>query len=322
MSSITKKETNFRLLNLPNEIVDHVLSHVPKSDLPKLCIVSKSLRRAAEPFLYSDVTFCWVDIGTTPPIVPLLRTLFKRPELFALIDKVALRGPCLGESTRPRLNTTETPVHQFLEVIEQSRVPYRTGWIVNLRSGQMDAIAALLISNLTKTTRLSVQHNFIGGHDFAGKVLRSKIFGSLPRFTRLKEIRYVKSLDYPISEENIISEIALSLFYVPTVTHLVATIPNPKVFRWPRAEPNLDHLVSLDIQWLIEPFLGKILALTRNLKSLSWTWIYCDNRSQGWESAFLNFDKIIETVSQVKVHWRYSSFGPLSVSMGKFRPGT
>ncbi|CAH0047558.1 unnamed protein product [Clonostachys solani] len=288
-------EMTDRLSKVPNEILDLVVSHVPTLDLPKLCLVSKSLRRAAEPFLYSVIAFRWLD-DSTPPIVPLLRTLFKRPELFEFIDTVSLKS----DIRLPRLNTPQSPVHQFFEVIKQSRVPYRNDWILDLHTGQMGAIAALLVANLTRTTRLAVDHDFISGHDFVGQVLQSKIFDQLPRFKRLKEIRYVKNLDYPVSERNEMFENALSLFYVPTVTHIVATISNPKTFRWPRGEPDLDHLVSLDIRWLIEPCLGKILALTRNLKSLSWTWIYCDNRYEGWETAFLNFDKIIETVSQVK----------------------
>lgn len=88
-------------------------------------------------------------------------------------------------------------------------------------------------------------------------------------------------------------ENALSLFYVLTVTHIVATTSCPKTFSWPRAEPNPDHLVSLDIRWPIEQFLAKILTRTRNLKSLSWNWIYCDNINEDPEMAFLRIMKSV-----------------------------
>ncbi|CAG9948596.1 unnamed protein product [Clonostachys rosea f. rosea IK726] len=294
-------KTDIRFSNLPNEILDRGLSDIPTSDLTKLCLVSKSLRRAAEPFLYSDVTFRWSD-GITPPIVPLLRTLFERPELVALIDTVTLQESLLSNSRRPRLNTTQTPVHQFLEAIDQSQVPYRTDWILGLYTGQMNAIAVLLISNLARTTRLVIDHNIISGHDFVVQVLRSNIFDQLPGFKRLERIRYAKNLDHPLSERNEMFKNVLSLFYVPTVMHIVATNSNPKIFRWPRAEPNSDYLVSLDIRWPIEQFLAKILTRTRNLKSLSWKWIYCDNINADPETTFLNFSRIKKTVLPVRVN--------------------
>lgn len=151
-SSNMLNETNSRLSNLPNEILDRVLSSIPTSALPKICLVSKSLRRAAEPFLYSDATSRWSD-GMTPPMAPLLRTLLKKPKLFAFIETVTLQESFLSNSRRARLHNTQTPVRQFLEVIGQSREPYRNDdWILDLHTGQMSAIAATLISNLTRTT--------------------------------------------------------------------------------------------------------------------------------------------------------------------------
>jgi hypothetical protein len=164
----------------------------------------------------------------------------------------------------------------------------------------MNAIAVLLISNLARTTRLVIDHNIISGHDFVVQVLRSNIFDQLPGFKRLERIRYAKNLDHPLSERNEMFENVLSLFYVPTVMHIVATNSNPKIFRWPRAEPNSDYLVSLDIRWPIEQFLAKILTRTRNLKSLSWKWIYCDNINADPETTFLNFSRIKKTVLPVR----------------------
>lgn len=87
-------------------------------------------------------------------------------------------------------------------------------------------------------------------------------------------MRYIKVFDYYLPENNSTFADALSLFYLPTVTHISTWISNPTTFSWPAGEPNLDHLTSLDIDWLCESFMAKILTLTRNLKSLSWTWEY------------------------------------------------
>ncbi|CAI6098826.1 unnamed protein product [Clonostachys chloroleuca] len=251
MSSNMLNETNSRLSNLPNEILDRVLSSIPTSALPKICLVSKSLRRAAEPFLYSDATSRWSD-GMTPPMAPLLRTLLKKPKLFAFIET--------------------TPVRQFLEVIGQSREPYRNDdWILDLHTGQMSAIAATLISNLTRTTA-----SLLTTISSVAMTLSSKFFDQT--FLCQREMKCLRML---------------SLFYVLTVTHIVATTSCPKTFSWPRAEPNPDHLVSLDIRWPIEQFLAKILTRTRNLKSLSWNWIYCDNINEDPEMAFLRIMKSV-----------------------------
>ncbi|CAH0055743.1 unnamed protein product, partial [Clonostachys solani] len=164
----------------------------------------------------------------------------------------------------------------------------------------MDALTGLLIANLVKITHLDVTHNFINGDDILSKVLLSKIFGQLPAFQRLQKVAYTKRLDRKVWERNEIFPHTISLFYLPTtVTDIMVSMSNPEAFKWPAGEPNLNHLTSLNIGWSIEPYVALILAQTRNLKSLHWSWIYHVSPNEDMEEPTLDFDEIIEILSFV-----------------------
>ncbi|CAG9971957.1 unnamed protein product [Clonostachys byssicola] len=299
-----------RLPSLPNEIIDHILGFVPQSDLAKLCQVNKSLRHSAEPFLYSTIFLYWYH-HEIPPIIPLLRTLLERPELFVYIDSVTLCGTDFGAGvTRPLLDTTTMPLDQFQAAIKQTQVPYTSLWIDQLRSGSMDALAGLLIANLSKTVFLAITHNFIDECEIVPRVLQSKIlgqlpefthFGRLPKFEQLSHLVYCKQKDDPFEEYNDDGYFieAISLLCLPTVTDLVIRLPNTEVFYWPFGEPNLDHLTSLEVDWVYPRCLAKILTCTRNLRTLTWIWQYQEDATIGSDS-ILDYDRIVTALSPLK----------------------
>jgi hypothetical protein len=93
----------------------------------------------------------------------------------------------------------------------------------------MEALAGLLIANLAKTRRLALNHNFINGCSLVGKVIQSKVFGGgqLLGFEQFEDVRYIKVFDYYLPENDSAFTDALSLFYLPAVTHISTWISNP-----------------------------------------------------------------------------------------------
>ncbi|VUC22231.1 unnamed protein product [Clonostachys rosea] len=286
----------------PTEVIDQILGYVPRSDLPNVCLVNKSLQSSAESFLYSTVSFEWTS-SEMPPIASFVASLVRRPELADQIDVVALKGHLLPRTAVPAMDTSTIPLDQLAAAIEKTKVPFTSMWIEKLRSADtcIYALAALLIANLSKTTHLTIQTPYINGQPLIAKVLQAKNSksGQLPAFERLKQLRYVKHRDISNPDNNMIFDDTINLFYLPTVTDLEITMTNPETFRWPAGEPNLDHLTSLRIGWLQEDFLAKIFPLTRNLKSLSWRWEH-HGPPHPWETTTLDFDKISDVLELLK----------------------
>ncbi|CAG9985810.1 unnamed protein product [Clonostachys byssicola] len=294
------------LTDAPNEIISHICGFVPKiSDLKSLCLASRSLRSSAEPILYSSVILEYTFL-CIPRIVPLLRTLLRRPELFQRLETVSMNGWGFDFETDSRAIDLESIdaafKEQCLAAIQKTNVPFTELWIQKFNSGEtcLEALYALLLANLSSgTKRLALMRNFINGRELIGKVMQAKAYGGLPALDRLKEIKYFKGYDYSIATRNDTFEDVISLFYLPKVTHIVAWVPNSPDFRWPAGQPNLDNLTLLDITRLSDQHMGKILSLTRNLKSLFWTWEY-DDSGDPWLPPTLDFDKIVAILSNVR----------------------
>ncbi|CAG9987840.1 unnamed protein product [Clonostachys byssicola] len=290
-----------QLYSLPSEIANNLLDFVSRSDLVALSYVSQALRRSAEPFLYANIAFDW-DYRQVPPVVPLLRTLLQRPELFAYIDSVTMVGNQFAINTRPKpLDPSKMPLDLFLTAIEKTKVPYTSLWVDQLKSasGSMDALIGLFIANLCKIRFLAITHNFIHRSEIASRVLQSKIlgqipdysavFGQLPRFEQLNRLIYYK--ERSASDLDVFPDV-MSLFYLPTASDLVVNIPNPKLpFEWPAGEPDLSHLTSLEVDWVYPDCLAQILEHTSNLKTLYWNWQY-DEYGTERSGSRLDYDHI------------------------------
>jgi hypothetical protein len=200
-------------------------------------------------------------------------------------------------------NSVDIPVEQCLDAIKKTKVPYTDWWIAKLNSSEtsLEALYAIFLAGLSNSKRLALTWHFINGREIIGKVIQSKAldgFG-LSRLEQLREVKYYKGVDNVENKNNKIFPEVISLFYLPSLTSIEAWIPNPPVFEWPAGEPNLNHLTSLDITRLSEDNLTKILTLTRNLRSLTWTWS-CDETDDPGNTMELNFENIVESLSPIR----------------------
>ncbi|CAH0023884.1 unnamed protein product [Clonostachys rhizophaga] len=278
----------------PDEIMDHIMSFVPRRGLVNLCLVNKSLRSYAEPFLYSTIALKWTE-NRPPPIINLLQTLLRRPELLALVQS-------------------------YIPIIEDLRLPFTDLWVQKLRAAHVDAFAALLIAQAYNIRRLIIVDSFLRSSDFLAKLLRHGALGQPPKWRRLEQLAFFG----PYVDQR--SEVAQASFCLSTVTELAVSFGDLQVLHWPACEPRLDHLTSLDVDSNCATLMAGVLARTRCLKSLSWEWEYYP------EAATVDFDEIIAALSHVKAtleslrlrmefphHWRLYD-EPNLIASGSLRP--
>ncbi|VUC22218.1 unnamed protein product [Clonostachys rosea] len=317
-------------LGIPTELIQQILGLLLVPDLARLCRTNHFLRYHAEPCLYSTIDLNWSNC-TKPPIIPLLWTLLSRPELFALVDTFSLRGYAYRNRN---INGEDIPVPQdelrltiprkitlspFISAIKKTKVSYTDVWVDRLKAGHMEAFAGLLIAYLSNTTSLMVTTNFVEDFALVGKILQSKALqlqpfhshsqalqqgafpSQMPNFTQLQRLAYVRRMDQDQQDHNEPFRESMSTLYLPNLVDVKLWIPNPSMFQWPEGEPNLDHLTSLDIEWLDPRLLVEILSLTRNLRSFTYSWDYIDAiLNDDWKVPYLDLDEIVTAISPVK----------------------
>ncbi|CAH0051103.1 unnamed protein product [Clonostachys solani] len=318
------------LLDVPTEIIQQIVSLLPRADLARLCLTSHSIRYHAEPRLYSTIKFAWSN-HTKPRIIFLLRTLLSRPELFALVDTVCLMGYAfrhraargervpVGQDWLRLEIPSNLSLSRFISAIKKTKAPYTDVWVEKLEAGHVDAFAGLLIAYLSNTRSLTVTTNFVEDFTLVGKVLQSKALqleplhshsqalqqeafpDQIPKFTQLQRLAYVRRLDPDQQDHNGQFKEAVSALYLPNLVDVKLWLANPSKFQWLEGEPNLDHLTSLDIEWLDPGLLPRILSLTRNLRSLTYSWDYIDAvHSDDWKVPNLDLDEIMTAISPTK----------------------
>ncbi|VUC31633.1 unnamed protein product [Clonostachys rosea] len=275
------------LSNAPNEIVNHILGFLPTSSLANLCLVSKSLRRRAEPLLYSNIVLEWT-IERAPLIAELLQTLLKRPELLAYINTLSLQGNEPLNSDLPSLKPSGFIIRGLVAAVRKFNVSFADLWVQKLQAGAMDAYAALLIAQLSNVSRLAVVDNFLRSPDLLAQVIQAKALGQLPKFKRLEQMIFFAPT------RNQTPEVAMAPFNLPAITHLVVSARDIEALAWPAGESDLSHLTSLAINSHCAGLMAGLLSRTWNLKSLSWEWEYYA------EAVNVNYDEIMGALSHVK----------------------
>ena len=100
---LAKASPTFALLNLPVELVEKIIctlcTHCQpqkqfitwRSDLVRLCLVSRLVRAIAQPILFHHYTLGWASNGAT--LLLFLRTLVQRPDLSQAVRTVHLTPP-------------------------------------------------------------------------------------------------------------------------------------------------------------------------------------------------------------------------------------
>ena len=163
------------------DALPEVLRLSSQADLAALCLVSKASRASTEPFLHQNIE--WTrSRSQTPPIVAFLRTILRRPELAAHVRRVALLGRDLNQGDGRRdlaCWVGETGLlHDALKVFESLKVlkmHYVRVWKNYVHLGEMETLAALLLSQLHRLTHLVLDPNFTREAGTLGVFFRSAL---------------------------------------------------------------------------------------------------------------------------------------------------
>lgn len=216
-----------------------VFKFLSTTELDRLSLVNRFSRTIVEPFLYSKVHWTCREPLSPPPITQLLRTLLCRPQLAAYITNVHLDAmiskhrPIWFEM--PSTPTSTAVLDSAIAFIRETGVPYSDLWIQEMRKVTMDAFVALLLAQLPNLKYLYLSPVFARQTALIGMVLRSTICEptkyKLPSFEHLQDVSLLLNIPRNHAPDKKIKNIAaLSLFYLPNLQHMSASIENPTTF--------------------------------------------------------------------------------------------
>jgi hypothetical protein len=214
----------------------------------------------------------------------------------------------------PRLQISELELEEIIAFVAKTTVSYQESWLEELRNGKMDAFVAVLLCQLSQLTYLFLGSDFLRESQIVGLVLRSTICettdcGLRPDFGNLKSVSFEKDPNYEAYKVLRNTADILPLFYLPSVTQISATIenpisptksPQPAKLLWPTAhQPSCPNLRSLKLTDIREPFLGQLLSVTDQVKSLNWEWYYNPTFKDQVHTAIIDLFQFTTAISQL-----------------------
>ncbi|KAL6864238.1 hypothetical protein J3F83DRAFT_154855 [Trichoderma novae-zelandiae] len=307
------------LLDCPAEVLHSIFEHLPASSLHALCLVSKHVHQVAEPLLYTEIELVWME-HRPPPIISLLQSIQRRPQLAHYVQSLTLRAPfrthlLVGNVVEnpdgfhythlpPSIPTEGSDLAGFIATIRDTDSPFSALWIQELESGTMDAFVTLLLSLTQNITRLRLTGVFARENRLLGMMLRDSLCrnsgGRLPQLQLLREVITEPQMNPYRRREPRNTADVLPLFYLPSVRSIAAEIDNPAIFAWPTYTPNSSHITTLDLKIVREGHLGRILATTKNLRMLKWEWGYEPSLRDEINNHVINLDQIAADLSLVQ----------------------
>lgn len=284
-----------------------------------LCLVSQHLRQIAEPLLYASVKLVWKK-DRPPPIISLLRGIQRRPQLSNYVQILTFHAPFTSTlcgrvivkepqgfsygDLPPSISVDRSELASLITIIRDINSPFRELWIQELENGVMDAFVTLLLSLAPNITHLRLTGVFARKNGLLGMMVKASVCHTsdckLPQFQHLQKVDFGPQLDPFRSRETKNTADVLPLLYLPAVRLMSTEVDNVAIFAWPTYTPNLSNITSLSLKILREGYLGRILALTKNLKTLNWEWKYEPNLRNEINNSVINLDHIAKDLSLVQ----------------------
>lgn len=232
----------------------------------------------------------------------LLQNFQRRPQLAKYVQSLSFSEGYTRDGWRISVDSSD--LASLIAIVQDINPPFRDLWIQELRNGTTDAFVMLFLSLAPNITLLHLTGKFSDDNRLLGRMLRASLCQTvdcnLPRFQHLRQVYLdlqTSTIRHPEMQN---TADVLSLFYLPAVQSISAVIDNPAIFAWPAYAPNLSNITSLHIHGLREGNLGRILATTKNLKTLEWEWKYVPILRNATNNNIINFDQIVKDLSFVK----------------------
>lgn len=300
-----------RLDECPEEILRCILQLVWPSDYYSLCLVNQRIRATAETFLYSNITLTWSKTET-PPIIPFMQTLFRRPELAGYVDTIKFEGSDFDQDDRvdcwppPHFDIGNANLDDFLAFAKRLDVRTKHLFPQDLLLGVMDAYVALLLAQLRNISCLSFDISYTRYTRLMDSVLESALKGDsphclIPRFKRLRHVIWTQDfLRLPVDWHPV--ELT-RFFYLRNPQSITALGRTPIRFNRPRNSSDIFPTIrEVAVRYMQEDYVGELLSATPNLERFTWTWNH-DTRSTEmppYEPVTIDLDEIGAHLSAVQ----------------------
>ncbi|KAH6881318.1 hypothetical protein BKA58DRAFT_732 [Alternaria rosae] len=163
---------------LPTELLEQIVSLVPRNSLLSLCLTSKTLSQLATPCLYSEIYLRETDnlaalaylVFTSPAHASLVKS-FIVPRTWADVEERYSNGLWPGSDDPGVHDVLRKKCSEYTSSVEEAEDVY--GKIQSAKNE--DAVMALLLPNLPKLRRLNINCDLYGHDDFVSwlpKVIR------------------------------------------------------------------------------------------------------------------------------------------------------
>lgn len=233
------------LSELSAEILSLILEHCDCTTVHSLSLVSPLLHSFSNQFLYSDIDWIYHHDHRQPrypPLLLLLRTLLERPKLALFIKRVNLDDHYLVymedhlKDLVPTGSLDLQTVNAAMTLVSKMGLPQKDRWHTALREGCVDAVIALILSQLSNLETLKLAMCLVDESVFVGMVMTHLIMGRGEAyfFNRLRYIKFAENVQAydAVDLKTNIDQIA-PCFFLPSLNELVFTIHEPDFSPWP-----------------------------------------------------------------------------------------
>jgi hypothetical protein len=122
----------------------------------------------------------------------------------------------------------------------------------------------------------------------------------LSTLQHIREVAYELKTDCPLAMSGRNTVDILPFFYFPEVRLLSLALDNPVTFSWPAHTPDPSTITSLNLTFIRETHLGRLLSVTRGLKTLRWAWYYCDVFKYSSHKPLVDLDEVATALIHVR----------------------
>lgn len=294
--------------DFPSETICNIVSHLSSTrDLKEVSLVDKRLCELSRRSLYKNIELAW-NSRRDPPLVRLLNNALRRPEIGNYVQSITCKGHDFIEKIPvqpvPKMHVGDLDLDGCTELVKSFKVPFEDVWIREITVGTVDALLALFVAISTRLRTLQLSKNWTKSTNrFVGELFETALCqpgdSCLPKFEDLEDVALAFEQDFHRSVTHNHDSI-MPLFYLPKIKHIQAAMHNLPVWQWPsQSAPDPSLLTSLDLRYIREEQLGKILALTPSLKKLKWEW-YFRPGVEGCENPIADLDAICAALQPVR----------------------
>lgn len=301
----------------PVEVANQILGHLKKCDLRQCCLVSKGWQFFAEPALYTTLEIEWTRKEDTR-FVTLVRSIILRPALAQHARSLILRGRnfCIDNGLNRdrwprRLPLPADDADTLAAFVGQLGVSFHNSWQQGLRQGTVDALLALLLSQLPKLSRLYLEPNWDGETYLLGRMLRRSLFESTSKGLPCGRFQHLEDISFGIGYDRCVfwgSKLRMAntldlllLFYLPSIRELAMPLdylPTSEM-QWPSTvAPSPRTIKSMHLDFVRAHDLETILSATSGLESFRWTCHLAGKRSD--DILRVHLDQVAVAVSNVR----------------------